>query len=96
MLIAEYILRERTKNGTMPENPALVETIVTEFRIWQKQSQKLSNVALIEVLTDSNTSASRSNFLSRAVHTIMYLVWKRAMAAWPEHMQEIKMPAWQL
>ena len=28
-LIAEYILRERTKNGTMPENPALVETIVT-------------------------------------------------------------------
>lgn len=29
MLIAEYILRERTKNGTMPENPALVTTIVT-------------------------------------------------------------------
>lgn len=29
MLIAEYILRERTKTGTMPENPALVETIVT-------------------------------------------------------------------
>ena len=26
------------------------------------------------------------------MHTIMYLVWKRAMAAWPEHMQEIKMP----
>ena len=23
MPIAEYILRERTKNGTMPENPAL-------------------------------------------------------------------------
>lgn len=29
MLIAEYILRERTKAGTMPENPALVSTIVT-------------------------------------------------------------------
>ena len=29
MLIAEYILRERTENGTMPEKPALVETIVT-------------------------------------------------------------------
>ncbi|MDE6688055.1 MAG: phospho-sugar mutase, partial [Lachnospiraceae bacterium] len=29
MLIAEYILRERTKTGTMPENPALVTTIVT-------------------------------------------------------------------
>jgi len=29
MLICEYILRERTKNGTMPVNPALVTTIVT-------------------------------------------------------------------
>lgn len=29
MLIAEYILRERTKNQTLPKNPALVETIVT-------------------------------------------------------------------
>lgn len=29
MLIAEYILRERTKTNTMPENPALVKTIVT-------------------------------------------------------------------
>ena len=29
MLIAEYILRERKANGTMPENPALVTTIVT-------------------------------------------------------------------
>ena len=29
MLIAEYILRERKATGTMPENPALVSTIVT-------------------------------------------------------------------
>lgn len=29
MLIAEYILRERTATGKMPENPALVSTIVT-------------------------------------------------------------------
>ena len=29
MLIAEYILRERKANGTMPSNPALVKTIVT-------------------------------------------------------------------
>ena len=29
MLIAEYILRERTKCGTMPKDPALVSTIVT-------------------------------------------------------------------
>ncbi|MBR2122060.1 MAG: phospho-sugar mutase [Lachnospiraceae bacterium] len=29
MLIAEYILKERTATGTMPENPAFVSTIVT-------------------------------------------------------------------
>lgn len=29
MLIAEYIMRERTATDTMPENPALVKTIVT-------------------------------------------------------------------
>lgn len=29
MLIAEYLLREKTKTNTMPENPALVKTIVT-------------------------------------------------------------------
>ena len=49
MLIAEYILRERTKNGTMPENPALVETIVTTDMA--KAIAKAYNVALIEVLT---------------------------------------------
>lgn len=29
MLIGEYILRERTANNTMPENPAFVSTVVT-------------------------------------------------------------------
>lgn len=48
MLIAEYILRERTKNGTMPENPALVETIV--ITDMAKAIAKAYNVALIEVL----------------------------------------------
>ncbi len=49
MLIAEYILRERTKTGTMPENPALVETIVTTDMA--KAIAKDYGVALIEVLT---------------------------------------------
>ena len=49
MLIAEYILRERTKTGTMPENPALVETIVTTDMA--KSVAKEYNTALIEVLT---------------------------------------------
>ncbi|MDO4307184.1 MAG: phospho-sugar mutase [Eubacteriales bacterium] len=49
MLIAEYILRERTKTGTMPENSALVETIVTTDMA--KAIAKAYGVALIEVLT---------------------------------------------
>ena len=49
MLIAEYILRERTKTGTMPENPALVKTIVTTNLA--DPLAKDYNVSLIEVLT---------------------------------------------
>lgn len=49
MLIAEYILRERTANHTMPANPALVETIVTTDMA--KAIAKAYHVALIEVLT---------------------------------------------
>lgn len=49
MLIAEYILRERTAIGTMPENPALVTTIVTT-----NMTVPITNaygVKMIEVLT---------------------------------------------
>lgn len=49
MLIAEYILRERTAAGTMPKNPALVETIVTTDMA--KAIAKAYDVKLIEVLT---------------------------------------------
>ena len=49
MLIAEYILRERTKTGTMPENPALVETIVTTDMA--KAIAADYHAALIEVIT---------------------------------------------
>ncbi len=49
MLIAEYILRERTVTGTMPERPALVETIVTTDMA--KAIAADYNVKLIEVLT---------------------------------------------
>lgn len=49
MLIAEYILRERTATGTMPENPALVETIVTTDMA--KAVAADYGTALIEVLT---------------------------------------------
>ncbi len=49
MLIAEYLLREKVKTATMPENPAMVTTIVTTnmtFPITEKYGVKL-----IEVLT---------------------------------------------
>lgn len=49
MLIAEYIMRERTATGTMPENPALVKTIVTT-NLADPMAEKYG-VRLIEVLT---------------------------------------------
>lgn len=49
MLIAEYILRERTATGTMPENPALVTTIVTTNMA--AAIAKDYGVKIIEVLT---------------------------------------------
>lgn len=49
MLIAEYILREKTAIGTMPEKPALVETIVTTDMA--KAIAEAYGVKLIEVLT---------------------------------------------
>ena len=49
MLIAEYILRERTATGTMPENPAMVKTIVTTNMADPIAADY--HVKLIEVLT---------------------------------------------
>ncbi len=49
MLIAEYILREKTKSNTMPENPALVTTIVTTNMA--EAITKAYGVKMIEVLT---------------------------------------------
>jgi len=49
MLIAEYILRERSLQGTMPEKPALVKTIVTTNLA--DPIAKDYNCSLIEVLT---------------------------------------------
>ncbi len=49
MLIADYILKERKATGTMPANPALVETIVTTDMA--KAVAAAYDVKLIEVLT---------------------------------------------
>ena len=49
MILAEYTLRERTATGTMPENPALVTTIVTTNMA--KAISDTYHVKCIEVLT---------------------------------------------
>uniref|UniRef100_UPI004056E885 phospho-sugar mutase n=1 Tax=Agathobacter sp. TaxID=2021311 RepID=UPI004056E885 len=49
MLIAEYILSQKTENGTMPKNPVLIESIVTTDMA--KAIAAAYNVELMEVLT---------------------------------------------
>lgn len=49
MLVAEYILEERAKTGTMPENPAFVTTIVTTNMA--KPVAESHGLHYIEVLT---------------------------------------------
>lgn len=49
MLIAEYLLREKRKTGTMPVNPALVKTIVTTNMA--DVLTKAYDVHMVEVLT---------------------------------------------
>lgn len=48
-LIAEYILRERTLSGTMPEHPVVVKTIVTTDMV--KEIARAYGAELREVLT---------------------------------------------
>jgi len=49
MILAEYLLRARKENGTLPENAALVETIVTTDMA--KAVAEDYGVELVEVLT---------------------------------------------
>ena len=93
MLIAEYILREKTATGTMPENPALVETIVTTDMA--KAMAASYGVALIEVLTGFKYIGEQIKFLSSRTVMSTSLDWKKATDVWQELMQEIRMPVWQ-
>lgn len=64
MLIAEYILRERTANGTMPEDPALVSTIVTTNMAAAVAADY--NVKFIEVLTGFKYIGEQIKFMEEA------------------------------
>lgn len=70
MLIAEYILREHTAMGTMPENPALVETIVTTDMA--KAIAAAYGVELIEVLTGFKYIGEQIKFFEEQ-HTYNYV-----------------------
>ncbi len=70
MLIAEYILRERTKTDTMPQNPALVETIVTTDMA--KAVAADYDVKLIEVLTGFKYIGEQIKFFEEN-HTYQYV-----------------------
>ncbi|MCR4651874.1 MAG: phospho-sugar mutase [Lachnospiraceae bacterium] len=63
MLIAEYILRERSENGLMPVNPALVKTIVTT-NMADPIAEKYG-VKLIEVLTGFKYIGEQIKFFER-------------------------------
>lgn len=70
MLIAEYILREKTAMGMMPENPALVETIVTTNMA--KAIAEAYNVKLVEVLTGFKYIGEQIKFFEQQ-HTYNYI-----------------------
>ena len=70
MLMAEYILRERKATGTMPENAALVETIVTTDMA--KAIAKVYGVALIEVLTGFKYIGEQIKFFEEK-HNYQYI-----------------------
>ena len=64
MLIAEYILRERTAEGIMPEDPALVSTIVTT-----NMAEAIAadyGVKFIEVLTGFKYIGEQIKFMEEA------------------------------
>ena len=63
MLIAEYLLREKTATGTMPTDPALVTTIVTT-NMTRPISEKY-NIKLIEVLTGFKYIGEQIKFFER-------------------------------
>lgn len=60
-MLLEYICSERTKNGTMPENPITVKTIVTTDLI--EEISKEYGLEMIEVLTGFKFIGEQIGFL---------------------------------
>ncbi len=80
MVIAEYILRQRKENGTLPENGALVKTIVTTNMA--DALAEAYHVKLIEVLTGFKYIGEQIKFFEQQhTYSFMFSVWKKATAA---------------
>ncbi len=70
MLLADYILRERSENGTLPKNAALIETIVTTDMA--KEIAKAYGVKLVEVLTGFKYIGEQIKFFEQQ-HSYQYV-----------------------
>lgn len=89
MLILEYLLSQRKELGMLPENGAVVTTIVSGKMA--RAIAKEYNVELIETLTGFKYIGEQIKFLSRIMTMNSSSDMKKAMAAWKVPMQEIKM-----
>lgn len=69
-LIAEYMLREKTRKGDMPERPAIVETIVTTDML--KAIAEEYHTKLIEVLTGFKYIGEQIKFFEQE-HSYQYV-----------------------
>lgn len=81
MLIGEYILSQKSANGTLPENPAFVESIVSTDM--GKAIAAAYGVKHIEVLTGFKYIGEQMLKFERPAATTMYSVWRELrMSAW--------------
>lgn len=77
MVIAHYILSQRKENHTLPDNGALVKTIVTTNMA--DALAKDFDVKLIEVLTGFKYIGEQIKFLSSSIIMSMCLASRRVM-----------------
>ena len=82
MLIGEYILSQKSANGTLPENPAFVESIVSTDM--GKAIAAAYGVKHIEVLTGFK-------YIGEQMLKFEKTVWRRATDVCRAHMQGTRM-----
>ncbi len=89
MLIAEYILGQKRANNSMPENPVLVESIVSTDMA--KAIAKAYDVELVEVLTGFKYIGEQMLKYEKRRKRIMCSDLKKVTGVFLALMQEIRM-----